>query len=96
MISAAGKQPVPMKDFSGSYTAVSNAGRGVNIYILDTGIRISHNRFGGRASNFKGLSPSTKSPYCADGSTMNDVIGHGALYVFLLFMPCPNTNHHTV
>ncbi|MDT0574178.1 S8 family peptidase [Streptomyces sp. DSM 3412] len=34
-----------------SYTWPGSAGRGVTVYVIDTGIRISHKDFGGRASN---------------------------------------------
>lgn len=33
------------------YTSPGPAGRGVTVYVIDTGIRISHKDFGGRASN---------------------------------------------
>lgn len=35
----------------GGYTSPESAGRGVTVYVIDTGIRISHKDFGGRASN---------------------------------------------
>jgi subtilisin family serine protease len=34
----------------GSYTSPKSAGAGVTVYVIDTGIRISHRDFGGRAS----------------------------------------------
>ncbi len=34
-----------------AYTYPDSAGQGVTAYIIDTGVRISHNDFGGRASN---------------------------------------------
>ncbi|WP_326597948.1 S8 family peptidase [Streptomyces sp. NBC_01803] len=36
---------------NGSYTYPDSAGQGVTAYIIDTGVRISHSDFGGRASN---------------------------------------------
>ncbi|NBM17201.1 S8 family peptidase [Streptomyces sp. GC420] len=36
---------------SGTYTYPDTAGSGVTIYVIDTGVRISHSDFGGRASN---------------------------------------------
>ncbi|CAL9561257.1 S8 family peptidase [Streptomyces sp. enrichment culture] len=36
---------------SGSYTYDDTAGQGVTAYIIDTGVRISHSDFGGRARN---------------------------------------------
>ncbi|KAF2232588.1 subtilisin-like protein [Viridothelium virens] len=52
-----------------------NPGTGVNAYVLDTGVSITHNAFGRRASNFRGM---RTTPYCASGDlTMSDHIGHG-------------------
>jgi subtilisin family serine protease len=34
-----------------SYTWPESAGRGVTVYVIDTGVRITHQDFGGRASN---------------------------------------------
>jgi len=36
---------------NGRYTASAPAGRGVTVYVIDTGIRTSHRDFGGRASS---------------------------------------------
>jgi PKD repeat protein len=49
--------------------AYNTAGSGVNAYIIDTGIRITHNEFGGRATH----------DYSAvdDGNGANDCNGHG-------------------
>lgn len=65
---------VPVKD-GGDYTYLANAGQGVQVYIMDTGIRTSHERFQGRARHFGGLGPNDKSPYVSD--TMADARGHG-------------------
>lgn len=46
---------------------------GIDIYILDTGIKLLHPLFEGRASNFEGT---TTSRFC-NGETMDDVQGHG-------------------
>ncbi|HEU5175613.1 MAG TPA: S8 family serine peptidase [Gemmatimonadaceae bacterium] len=49
-----------------SYT---NTGAGVNVYIIDTGIRTSHNEFGGRAvGGYTSIN---------DGNGTNDCDGHG-------------------
>ena len=58
----------PRLPLSNSY-AYANTGAGVNVFIFDTGIRISHSDFGGRA----------KSAYTAisDGNGTNDCNGHG-------------------
>jgi subtilisin family serine protease len=53
---------------NGSYT-YSDTGAGVNVYIIDTGIRLTHNQFGGRAfSGFDAI---------GDGNGTNDCNGHG-------------------
>ena len=71
MISASGKLPTPVKK-KGNYLTLKYSGAGVNVYILDTGIRTTHKSFGGRATNFKGMK---WSPYA--GETMDDLDGHG-------------------
>ncbi|XP_077990468.1 aqualysin-1-like [Glandiceps talaboti] len=50
----------------GTYTPRGD-GAGVNVYVIDTGIRITHNDFAGRANYF----------YDALGGTGNDCNGHG-------------------
>jgi subtilisin family serine protease len=53
---------------SGTYT-YNNTGSGVNAYIIDTGILLSHQDFGGRAvSGYTSI---------ADGNGTNDCNGHG-------------------
>ncbi|WP_432137916.1 S8 family peptidase [Streptomyces sp. bgisy154] len=41
----------PRLPLDGRYTAPSSAGAGVTVYVIDTGIRITHKEFGGRASH---------------------------------------------
>ncbi|HJQ69684.1 MAG TPA: S8 family peptidase [Blastocatellia bacterium] len=53
---------------SGTYTYTST-GAGVNVYIIDTGIRRTHTQFGGRA--FAGFDA------IGDGQNTNDCNGHG-------------------
>ncbi len=53
--------------YSGTYTP-SDAGGGVRAYVIDTGIRISHREFGGRASYGHDF---------VDGGGANDCAGHG-------------------
>lgn len=53
---------------NGTYT-YDFTGSGVNVYIIDTGIRLTHNEFGGRA--FTGFDAVTA------GGTANDCNGHG-------------------
>jgi subtilisin family serine protease len=58
---------------SGSYT-YNNNGSGANAYIFDTGIRITHAQFGGRAQYVpNGLNGN----FVGDGQTANDCNGHG-------------------
>ncbi|KAF4987777.1 hypothetical protein FDECE_15315, partial [Fusarium decemcellulare] len=63
-------------------------GAGVNIYVFDSGVRLSHDvfhRYTGLAPkvrNFGDLKPTDQSPYCPDGHTMgikDDDVGHGTL-----------------
>jgi hypothetical protein len=65
---------LPVLD-NGVYDFVQGAGRGVNVYVLDSGIYLGHQYFEGRATNFKGLSSDELSPYCEE--TMDDRTGHG-------------------
>ncbi|GIW38119.1 MAG: serine protease [Meiothermus sp.] len=53
---------------SGTYT-YSNTGNGVRVYIIDTGIRVSHSEFGGRAA--------VAFDAIGDGQNGNDCNGHG-------------------
>lgn len=55
------------RPLSGTYT-YGNTGAGVTAYIIDTGIRFSHNEFGGRA---------TSGFDAVDGGTADDCNGHG-------------------
>ena len=71
MTGAAGKLKTPVKG-NGEVDTLEYSGAGVNIYILDSGIRTTHKLFQGRAFNFKNMK---KSPYT--GEPMDDTIGHG-------------------
>ncbi|KAJ8607652.1 hypothetical protein MRB53_040171 [Persea americana] len=77
MIGAGKKLNTPVQDGDANqrYDAVQNAGGGVNVYVMDTGIRLSHPLFDGRASNFNNLKPTDKSPYIDE--IMDDLVGHG-------------------
>jgi subtilisin family serine protease len=57
------------------YDYLHSAGQGVQVYIMDTGVRISHKLFEGRARNFGDLAPTDKSPYVDE--TMDDTNSHG-------------------
>ncbi|KAF2231209.1 subtilisin-like protein [Viridothelium virens] len=48
-----------------SVKVIKNPGAGVNIYVLDHGVRITHKAFQGRASNFRNT---TTTPYCTSGN----------------------------
>jgi subtilisin family serine protease len=56
------------RPLSGSYT-YSNTGAGVKAYVIDTGIRLSHTQFGGRAI--------TGYDAVTSGGSANDCNGHG-------------------
>lgn len=56
-----------------SYT-YPNTGSGVNVYVLDTGVRLSHNDFGGRAQF---VPNGSNGNFVGDGATANDCHGHG-------------------
>lgn len=47
---------------------LGNAGKGVDVYVIDSGIRISNEGFGGRASNFDDLAVSDLTPYIFDSA----------------------------
>jgi subtilisin family serine protease len=50
-------------------------GQGVDVYILDTGMKIDHPLFEGRATNFEGAAATT-SRFCP-GEPLSDLINHG-------------------
>jgi subtilisin family serine protease len=52
-----------------SYTYPKNGGAGANIYVIDTGVRISHHEFGGRASY--------GWDFVDNDATAEDANGHG-------------------
>lgn len=57
--------------------AYSATGKGVNVYVIDTGVRDSHEDFGGRASlgyDFSIDAPENDDPFMAPGT---DCYGHG-------------------
>jgi subtilisin family serine protease len=65
---------IPVKN-KGIYDYMYLAGRGVQVYVFDSGIRTTHKLFGGRARNFGGLADTDISPYINE--TMMDENGHG-------------------
>ena len=77
MVGAKGKLslPAPPTSDHGDYDFVEWAGAGVQIYVMDTGIRTRHTLFGIRAVNFQGLQSTDKSPYVDE--VMQDLEGHG-------------------
>src|SRR5690606_31717059 len=58
---------------NGSYTWPNN-GAGANVYILDTGVRLTHNDFGGRAQYVPNGSGGN---FVGDGTNAADCHGHG-------------------
>jgi len=64
-ISAGKRLPLPISE-AAPYDVIRGAGDGVNVYVLDTGIRTTHWGFFGnqQVRNFKGLNNSDMSPYC--------------------------------
>ena len=74
MLAGSGKLSTPVNN-KGNYDYVHRAGQGVNVYVIDSGVRITHRSFEGRARHFGGLASDDKSPYCQD--TMDDKRGHG-------------------
>jgi subtilisin family serine protease len=80
MISAPGKVDLTNTKDS-TYTFLSQAGLGVRVYVLDSGINVNHELFGGRAVHFNnagkdtlGTSPYTNPPNEPVGE---DLRGHG-------------------
>ncbi|MFJ9907355.1 S8 family peptidase [Streptomyces sp. NPDC101152] len=59
----------PSLPLDGSYTSPDSGGAGVTAYVIDTGIRISHQDFGGRASY--------GWDFVDDDATASDGNGHG-------------------
>jgi subtilisin family serine protease len=53
----------------GPFQYYESMGTGVDIYVIDSGIRITHQEFGGRAIIGKNFSP--------DSASTDDLIGHG-------------------
>ncbi|KAI9709480.1 MAG: Suppressor of the cold-sensitive snRNP biogenesis mutant brr1-1 [Bogoriella megaspora] len=65
----------PTQGDTGPFWFGDFAGRGVDIYIFDTGVNIDHPVFQGRARNFRDLSLTDTSPYTND--IMNDTSDNG-------------------
>lgn len=79
MICSGTQLNTPVVNGTGSYEFLDGAGKGVDIYIFDSGIRLTHRGFGGRAKNIYGVSPSSRCLFCGnpDSTTMEDFTGHG-------------------
>ncbi|KAK5727980.1 hypothetical protein LTR17_012287 [Elasticomyces elasticus] len=73
IMSSPKKLATPVLDGQHQAFSIDRAGHDVNIYIMDTGIRLTHEAFRGRAVNFQ---QATTSKYC-NGETMDDTAGHG-------------------
>jgi subtilisin family serine protease len=74
MLASPKRLDIPVKDGE-TYEYFVNAGFDVQVYVMDTGIRTTHDLFGGRARHFGGLGPNDMSPYV--GSPMADKRRHG-------------------
>ena len=59
----------PTLPLSSVYSYGCDTGAGVNVYVIDSGIRTTHQEFGGRASN--------DADFVGDGQNGNDCNGHG-------------------
>jgi len=55
----------------------ANGGNGANIYVLDTGVRTSHNEFGGRASSALDYTSGSRVVCSGSSSCAADRQGHG-------------------
>lgn len=64
-------------DYIGSYKKVLNGGKGVNIYVLSTGIRRSHTEFGGRAIAQLDLTRNHVWTCGGESACSDDFDGHG-------------------
>ncbi|KAK3314308.1 peptidase S8/S53 domain-containing protein [Apodospora peruviana] len=66
------------KEEKNNYDHITNPdnGAGVNIYIIDSGIRSTHKEFGGRVRHLGGGKDNDPSPYCP-GEPNTDQHGHG-------------------
>lgn len=71
---SAGKKMVTTKDDKHAVDMLDGAGEGVDIYVLDSGIRITHKFFGGRASHFRGRRDTEYTRTYVDNEDPN---GHG-------------------
>jgi cerevisin len=71
---SAGKKIVTTKDDFHAVDMLHGAGEGVDIYVLDSGIRLTHRNFGGRASHFR---RKTYTEYTITDTPMDDPDGHG-------------------
>ncbi|KUJ08215.1 subtilisin-like protein [Mollisia scopiformis] len=72
MLTAGKKLDTIPPEFETEYPLLKYAGLGVVVYVLDTGIRLSHVMLEGRATNFQNFE---NSPYCNE--PMADLVGHG-------------------
>ena len=76
IVAAGSKLSTPVNN-NGNYDFVQRAGQGVNCYVLDSGIRITHRAFQGRARNFQGAASNDVSPYAPGRTIYDDTYGHG-------------------
>ena len=77
MLAGGKKLKAPLED-DGTYDMVYLAGQGTQVYVFDTGVRLSHESFQGRAFNFPSNSkPGDRSPYVDERMDDTDDVGHG-------------------
>lgn len=65
-------------DLDGKYRHSSEGGRGVHVYVTDTGVRVSHNDFSGRAANAYENLGSGRKICNGDAKCGRDIQGHGS------------------
>lgn len=58
---------------------INNPGRGVDIYVMDSGVNIHHKYFNGRALNLGGLSSVEPAPFTDNMRPVIDTENHGTL-----------------
>ncbi|KAL9111316.1 MAG: hypothetical protein Q9227_004193 [Pyrenula ochraceoflavens] len=76
-------------EYQGGQGPFIGAGRGVNVYIFNGGVRITHQIFLGEATNIKNGAPSDISPYVDEQN--EDFNGHGTQVAAIVWHNAPWT-----